>query len=71
MAEWNEQAANDAATEAREELTTNEDFTDIAQWWNKYYLAAGHKRLGRVILDIAREMDILGDMEQKKQSDYQ
>lgn len=71
MPEWNEAAAEKAATDAEDELTNIETFEDIAKWWYKYYQATGHRRLGRIILASAKEMGILKDVEQKRQSDYQ
>ncbi|GAI66630.1 unnamed protein product [marine sediment metagenome] len=67
---WNEAAAEKAATDAEDELTNIETFEDMVKWWFKYYLATGHKRLGRIMLTSAKEMGILKDVEQKRQSDY-
>jgi hypothetical protein len=27
---------------------------DIAVWWSRWYLKAGHKRLGRALVEIAK-----------------
>lgn len=54
---------DDAAQKAQEELAgwmdkCNQDqhqgIKFIAEWWNKYFMTAGHKRLGRVLLKIAK-----------------
>lgn len=41
-----------AADIAETELGDGHDYTmaDLAIWWNRWYLDAGHKRLGRIIL---------------------
>jgi hypothetical protein len=28
---------------------------DVAVWWYAWYMTAGHKRLGRLLVDIARQ----------------
>lgn len=56
---------DNAAEAAREELgeirldATQEHYQDfdqsltkLAGWWRKWYLLAGHKRLGRIILAV-------------------
>ncbi len=45
----------DAAAQAAElELIANPLWTvkEVAQWWAKHYLAAGHKRLARALLKL-------------------
>lgn len=45
------------AVRARGELEQNLDAwsaRDVAAWWNRWYLKAGHKRLGRTLVDIAK-----------------
>ncbi len=45
-----------AAAKAEAELKKHvEKWTvkDLATWWKKHYLAAGHKRLGRIIAKLA------------------
>lgn len=41
-----------AALEAEKELykLPKESVLVIADWWSKYYLSAGHKRLGRLLV---------------------
>jgi hypothetical protein len=46
------------ALRARKELEQNLDLWSaraVAQWWTRWYLKAGHKRLGRALVDMARE----------------
>jgi len=47
---------NEAAEEAREELVSNLETwraRDVAIWWKKWYMRAGHKRLGRMLVELA------------------
>jgi hypothetical protein len=49
-----------AAEEAREELIRNLDSwcaRDMATWWARWYMKAGHKRLGRLLVDIAKQLN--------------
>ncbi len=71
MSSWDEDAANIAAEQAGDELEVMWTYEQLAQWFYKYYLACGYKRLGRIITATAKEMGILEDVQQKKQSDYQ
>lgn len=51
--DFDAEAMNHAATEAEKELDEFEDLVAVAKladWWKKWYLTAGHKRLGRVLL---------------------
>lgn len=32
----------------------------VAQWWQKWYVPAGHKRLGRALIQIAGDRHIGG-----------
>ena len=34
-----------------EKMTASEAFSKVKEWWSKWYLLAGHKRLGRIIKD--------------------
>ena len=46
------------AVRARVELEQNIDSwnaRDVAAWWNRWYLKAGHKRLGRTLVEIAKK----------------
>lgn len=44
-----------AAAEAKTELLANPNWTakEIAAWWKRWYMTAGHKRLGRVLVKLA------------------
>ncbi|HDD43691.1 MAG TPA: hypothetical protein ENG63_02360 [Candidatus Desulfofervidus auxilii] len=46
-----------AAENAKEELKNlnEEAVIQVAQWWNKWYLKAGHKRLGRILINYLKE----------------
>ena len=46
-----------AAEEAERDLSTLNQATveRIAAWWLKWYMKAGHKRLGRIMVKIARK----------------
>jgi hypothetical protein len=47
-----------AAGQAANELLQNVEqwaARDVAEWWSKWYLKAGHKRLGRVLLSQAKK----------------
>jgi len=59
MAEFNPQAMDNAADEAEEELNTldAEAVNLIANWWYKWFMQAGHKRLGRILVQMAKEME--------------
>ncbi len=48
---------DEAADQAEAEISKN--FTtwtgkEIAKWWEKHFTKAGHKRLGRIILKLAK-----------------
>jgi len=49
-------AFDDAASVAAEELKKlpPEHVKVVADWWAKYYLTAGHKRLGRLLVAISK-----------------
>jgi len=62
------QAMDNAAIDAEQEL--NQLLTplnqvqeleptaqDLIDWWYKWYMTAGHKRLGRVLVQIAKEKE--------------
>ena len=46
-----------AAKEAGEELAKLEAnaLVGVANWWKKWYMKAGHKRLARILLQYAKE----------------
>jgi hypothetical protein len=48
-----------AAQEAEKELKAMSQHitVPIARWWQKHYLKAGHKRLGRIMVAHAKAMD--------------
>jgi hypothetical protein len=52
--EQDKQAMDNAAAEAENDLASmNVDeycFTTVADWWAKWVMTAGHKRLGRILL---------------------
>ena len=43
-----------AAIDAEKELTDSMSLIQICEWWTKWYMKAGHKRLGRLLLKRAR-----------------
>jgi hypothetical protein len=45
-----------AAKEAEKDLATLDQAAveAVAAWWSKWYMAAGHKRLGRLLVKIAK-----------------
>jgi hypothetical protein len=48
---------DEAAVQARKELVAKlSTWTagDVASWWSNWYKQAGHKRLGRILVDIAK-----------------
>ena len=46
-----------AAGEAEQELEVlpSDALAEVARWWNKWYLKAGHKRLARILLQYTPE----------------
>jgi len=47
-----------AAVEAEKDLRENfpeETINQVAAWWKKHFADAGHKRLGRLLVRIAKE----------------
>lgn len=45
-----------AANEAEQDLEnlSGEAVTSVAEWFAKHYLKAGHKRLGRILVNITK-----------------
>ena len=46
-----------ATTEAHNELMEHVDgwsALELIQWWQRWYMKAGHKRLGRVLVSLAK-----------------
>ena len=52
------QEMDSAAVEAENNLAdvSNEAIIEIGKWWNKWYMKAGHKRLGRVLNGYYKEL---------------
>ncbi|MBI2861916.1 MAG: hypothetical protein HYX89_03755 [Chloroflexi bacterium] len=50
------EAMDAAAREARAELVKLDQraVVAVAEWWRRYYMRAGHKRLARVLLAAGR-----------------
>ena len=46
-----------AATDAENDLqnVNEQSLVEVANWWRKWYRKAGHKRLGRILLQHAQE----------------
>ena len=49
---------DDAATVAENELAelSDEEITPVAKWFHKHYMKAGHKRLGRLLVQATKEL---------------
>jgi hypothetical protein len=48
---------DEAAAQAQAEFQQNLDnwsVKDLIDWWTKWYLKAGHKRLGRILISIGK-----------------
>ena len=45
-----------AASEAEKELATldQQAVKTVAAWWSKWFMKAGHKRLGRLMVKVAK-----------------
>ena len=55
MADIDYAAMDDAASQAAEELMKlgmEADVAQIADWWRRWYLTAGHKRLARILMAV-------------------
>lgn len=51
------QQMDDAAAQARQEIEQNIDALsarDIINWWSKWYLKTGQKRLGRILVAMGK-----------------
>lgn len=49
---------DEAAFEAKTELLDEFDnwtAADVAAWWERHFRAAGHRRLGRALVDVAKK----------------
>ena len=49
---------DDAATIAENELSelSDKEVAPVAKWFHKHYMKAGHKRLGRLLVQSAKEL---------------
>jgi hypothetical protein len=58
---WNEETMktmDEAALQAQAEVQNNFNAwsaKDIAEWWKRWYLKAGHKRLGRILVSMVKQ----------------
>jgi hypothetical protein len=55
---YNPQEMDAAAVAAEQELIqygADWGLEEISRWWSTWYLRAGHKRLGRLLVKIAKE----------------
>lgn len=53
-----------AAFRARKELEQNLGVwkaTDMIEWWDRWYLFAGHKRLGRTLVDLKEAPQVIAE----------
>ena len=49
---------DDAAAQAEAELTKNGanwSAKELISWWSRWYLKAGHKRLGRILVAVGKK----------------
>ena len=51
-----DEAAERALAELREHYE-NWTARDLTSWWARWYLKAGHKRLGRILVSLSRQRD--------------
>ena len=53
--EVDKQKMDDAAVDAQNDLenVSDEALTEVANWWRRWVSKAGHRRLGRVLLQYA------------------
>ena len=55
--DFNPQEMDHAAADAQNDLMINysDDVVDkISEWWYTWYMKTGHKRLGRILVDVAK-----------------
>ena len=54
-----QQRMEDAANEAEQDLgnRSNDVVQPMAQWFQKWYVKAGYKRLGKIMVNIAKKAD--------------
>lgn len=63
MDEQSQKQMDKAALMARAELQQHASewrTKDVAQWWKKWYMKAGHKRLGRVLVQLSSKGEAAG-----------
>jgi len=51
---------DNAAGDAKKELIEHLDdwkARDVAKWWANWYMKAGHKRLGRLLVDLVKQKE--------------
>ncbi len=72
MNDWNQEAADRACNQAESELVDlmDKDFEAVCLWWYKYYMACGHKALGRLLVSQVKETDLINRAEQLKQDNF-
>ena len=53
---YDPEAMDAAAKEAEQDLEnlSGEAVKSLSDWWAKWYLGAGHKRLGRLLVSISK-----------------
>jgi hypothetical protein len=56
MLKFDPQAMDDAASDAENDLNNlpDEVVNPMADWWYRWYMKAGHKRLGRILVSVAK-----------------
>jgi hypothetical protein len=59
MPEDSMQAMDNAANEAEKDLENipNDQLLVTARWFTKWYRKAGHKRLGKILVKVASQLD--------------
>lgn len=45
---------DEAAEAAKKELKATWTAKQVAEWWKKWFMKAGHKRLGRILVAMAK-----------------
>ena len=57
LTEEDRQKMDSAAIDAQNDLenVSDEALAKVANWWKKWYLKAGHRRLARILLEFASE----------------
>ena len=69
MSEFDPEAMDAAANEAENELNDlpDEVVNLMAKWWYRNFMKAGHKRLGRILVGIAKDLPKEDYNEQKQE----